>query len=410
MAARTLKCGSATVHLSAREFDLLALLASAGQSVVTKDDMIRSLWEQPDVSESAITQAVFRLRKILAAHDPRVSYIISAHGRGYSFARQAHYEQPSVDVTGTAFRRYRQALSCRASTAPRALNNSIRMLELALEQEPYHLEALIAIGEMYVTAAQLLFGDPYFALQRAHLYITRALRIEPRSCEASAVRSTILLFSESNIAGALDTASSALALDPDSARAQNAMVWTLIAKNHFQDAIAYAKRLLRACPTSPDSTALLGIASYYAGSFEEGLVTLHDALDLDAANGYAQNYAVRSLCAMERYNDAVALLRRLEKTNSFTPYPVAFEAYIAGRRNTLSKHRRDKVTRELADHSILKGLVSIGCGDMRDAEEHLRAATDKMEPGVVLVPIDPLFRNFGNAGRETSPHRARSIA
>ena len=389
--SRTLKCRSRIVHLSTREFDLLWLLASASQSVVTKDEIIRAVWRSRDVADYTVTQAIYRLRKILADHDPRESYIVCARSLGYQFTRRVRNEQSSPDVTDAAFRRYQQALSCR-TTAPDTLTRSIGMLESALQEEPYYLDALIAISEMYVTAAQLLFLDPSLALNLSERFITRALRIEPSSSDAHAVRSNILLLSKQNIAAAADAASSALIFDPDSQRAQAAMVWALIARNNSLDAIAHAKRLLRAAPASADVAALFGIALYYSGAFAQALVPLYDALELDRTNGYAQNYALRCLCAMERYGEASQLLQRTKDT-ARTPYSVAFEAYIANR-NSPSNGRTGPAASKLGSHRILKALVSLGRRDVRGAQDHMNAAANAREPGLALVSRDPLFQSI----------------
>ena len=390
--SRTLKCRSRIVHLSTREFDLLWLLASASQSVVTKDEIVKAVWRSPDVADYTLTQAIYRLRKILADHDPRESYIVCARSLGYQFTRRVRNEQASPDVTDAAFRRYQQALSCRTTTAPDALTRSIRMLESALQEEPYYLDALVAISEMYVIAAQLLFLDPAFALNLSERFIARALRIEPSSSDAHAVRSNILLLSKQNIAAASDAASSALIFDPDSQRAQTAMIWALIARNNSLDAITYAKRLLRAAPASADVAALFGIALYYSGAFAQALVPLYDAMELDRTNGYAQNYALRCLCAMERYGEASQLLQSANDT-ARTPYSVAFEAYIANR-NSLSNGRTGVAAGRLGRHRILKALVSLGRRDVRGAQDHLNAAADAREPGLALVSRDPLFQDL----------------
>lgn len=389
--SRTLKHRSRKIRLRPKEFELLTLLAGSAQSVVTKDEIIRTVWRNADVSESALTQAIYRLRKVLTDSDPEELYIVSDRGLGYQFTKRVYSESFAPDVLEVPFRRYQRAVWCRATTNPAAINQGIKTLELALEEEPNYTDALVAISEMYITAANLLFLEPAFALERADYYINKALRLEPSSSEPYGVLSSVLLHFKQDAVAACNAANDALAFCSDSQRGLSAMVWALIARNEAVEAIAYAKRLLRATPASPDSAALLGVAFYYSRSFDEALVRLYDALEMDPANGYALNYAIRCLCALERYDEA-SRVARTAKIKAATPYIIALEAYIAGRRNTLNGPRLKVIARELSGHHILNALISLGCGNNRRAEEHLNAAAQKKEPALIFARRDPLFR------------------
>lgn len=367
------------------------LLVNSAQTVVSKDEIAKALWPNQDVSEQALSQAVHRLRSTLAIYDPHTSYIVAVPARGYKFTQQIQSEQLKPEITGIAFRHYRQALSSRTTITPEAIGESARMLELALEEEPYYVDALVAASETYVIAAQLVFMDPFFALRRAKRHIKRALEIEPCSSETHSVLSTILLLSEHDPQGALQAANNALAFDPKSERALGATVWALIANEKFPDAVLQAKQLLHADPASPNYNALLGIALYYSKAFDEAVPPFYDALDLDAKNGYALNYLLRSLCALEQYDDAHELLKKIE-TEVFAPCLSALAAYVAGRkRRSLVRGRNGAPGPVSTDNCLLEALVSIGRKDWGRGREHLQAAIQKLEPGLALVPMDPLF-------------------
>jgi DNA-binding winged helix-turn-helix (wHTH) protein/tetratricopeptide (TPR) repeat protein len=70
------------IPLAPKSFDvLLHLVANAGR-VVSKDDLLKTVWPGSFVEESNLTQHIFRLRKVLAEIDNAIATI---PGRGYQF-------------------------------------------------------------------------------------------------------------------------------------------------------------------------------------------------------------------------------------------------------------------------------------------------------------------------------------
>lgn len=83
--ARTLRHRGSAVALRPKEFGLLLLLVSSQGAAVSKDSIVEAVWKHADVSDAAITQNVYRLRKILAARDPHTGHIAAVPGVGYRF-------------------------------------------------------------------------------------------------------------------------------------------------------------------------------------------------------------------------------------------------------------------------------------------------------------------------------------
>lgn len=83
--ARSLRYDRRSVAVRPREFDLLVLLARASGNLVTKEEIIRCVWSKEEVSDAALTQCVYRLRRTLALFEPHVTHITAIPGRGYQF-------------------------------------------------------------------------------------------------------------------------------------------------------------------------------------------------------------------------------------------------------------------------------------------------------------------------------------
>ncbi len=74
-----------TIALNRKTFDLLLLLIDHRNRVVSKEELLQSLWRDQFVEESNLTQHVFLLRKALSRHASGQKIIETVPGRGYRF-------------------------------------------------------------------------------------------------------------------------------------------------------------------------------------------------------------------------------------------------------------------------------------------------------------------------------------
>lgn len=82
---RVLRRGEEQVPLTPKALEVLLLLIEHRGDVVSKDQLMRTVWPDSFVEESNLTQTVFMLRKALG-EAPEQRYIVTAPGRGYRFA------------------------------------------------------------------------------------------------------------------------------------------------------------------------------------------------------------------------------------------------------------------------------------------------------------------------------------
>ena len=87
------------VHLEPRVFEVLAHLVANRPRVVTKDELLRTLWPGEFVSDSALARAVRDARRALGDTGLKERWIQTVHGRGFRFAGEASAEaagEPSL--------------------------------------------------------------------------------------------------------------------------------------------------------------------------------------------------------------------------------------------------------------------------------------------------------------------------
>jgi len=84
--SRSLAKGAEAVKIGARAFDILACLVGNAGQVVTKDELIRTVWPTTNVDDVALRVHMVALRKAIS-EEGKGSCIESIAGRGYQFVR-----------------------------------------------------------------------------------------------------------------------------------------------------------------------------------------------------------------------------------------------------------------------------------------------------------------------------------
>lgn len=83
--ARVAKRGDADVHLTHREFELLKYLAERSGRVVSREELLKELWEYPDPGLTrSVDHAIARLRRKIEPDPQQPRFIHTAVGLGYS--------------------------------------------------------------------------------------------------------------------------------------------------------------------------------------------------------------------------------------------------------------------------------------------------------------------------------------
>lgn len=75
-----------TVPIAPRAFQVLLVLIRRNKQVVTKDDLMKTIWPDTFVEEANLSRNIFLLRKALGESPQDHQYIVTVPGRGYRFA------------------------------------------------------------------------------------------------------------------------------------------------------------------------------------------------------------------------------------------------------------------------------------------------------------------------------------
>ncbi|MFP3562797.1 winged helix-turn-helix domain-containing protein [Paraburkholderia sp. SIMBA_030] len=153
---RTLQRNSETVQLGSRAFDILAAVASANGRLVTKDELMKTVWPDTIVEENNIQVHLSALRKVLG---PDRDLILTVPGRGYQLRQRPAYallDEAGVRASGI------RASGIRASGARRlpppksgllGRDLAVRQIRATLEQA--HVLTLVGAGGIGKTSVAI---------------------------------------------------------------------------------------------------------------------------------------------------------------------------------------------------------------------------------------------------------------
>jgi eukaryotic-like serine/threonine-protein kinase len=82
-ARETLLKAGVAVPLTPKTFQILLVLVRHGQEIVTKDDLMKSVWPDTFVEEANLSRNIFMLRKAMGEGTQDRRYIVTIPGRGY---------------------------------------------------------------------------------------------------------------------------------------------------------------------------------------------------------------------------------------------------------------------------------------------------------------------------------------
>ena len=78
------------VPLTPKTFQILLVLVRHSNEVVTKDDLMKTVWPETFVEEANLSRNIFMLRKALGESPQDHRYIVTVPGRGYRLAENVH--------------------------------------------------------------------------------------------------------------------------------------------------------------------------------------------------------------------------------------------------------------------------------------------------------------------------------
>src|SRR5215467_4857239 len=84
--------GTEPIHLSPKAYSLLSYLVENANRLVTKEELLETLWPDTFVTDGVLKVNILELRKALGETSLGPKHIVTVHRRGYRFVGDVHDE------------------------------------------------------------------------------------------------------------------------------------------------------------------------------------------------------------------------------------------------------------------------------------------------------------------------------
>jgi DNA-binding winged helix-turn-helix (wHTH) protein/Flp pilus assembly protein TadD len=293
---RLLLRGGESIPLTPKAFDLLITLVRHGGHLVSKDDLLRTVWPDTVVEEVNLTVNISVLRKALGRGDNGRGMIQTVPGHGYRFVvpvttrgaavalelqattRKPGMKRPDIDtllrpVTGNAdaYRAYLQGRHDWNQRSEASLKRAIESFQRAVYIDPKFAAAYSGLADCYAALGYLSYVAPAEAFPDAGRHATKALELDATLAEPHASFGLVKLYYEWDWPGADAAFRQAIALDPGYAPTHQWYSIYLIAAGRAAEAFREIQLARQREPLSVPVNSDLGFYQYYTGQYDEAV-------------------------------------------------------------------------------------------------------------------------------------------
>ena len=352
---RTVTYSGQPVPLTPKAFDVLRVLALAGcqGKIVSRNELVDSVWGETIVEESNLTQTIFLLRQALRHFDAQ-DYIETVPRQGYSFRGEVRVisdASPRAITQEITLRwsEHRWAVMAASAIVVFSLAAIIVWLKTAppkpdtQDREAYNLylrgrhfwnmQSDEGFREATTLFEQAVGRDPNFALGWAGLADTwwryalwqsgppgdsfakarraaeRALALAPHRAEPHASLATILCQFDWDWAGSEREFRRSLELDPRQANTWHWYSHFLVSRGRFQESLEASRKAIDLAPVDVPINSHLGWHYYYAGDYKKAIEAHTKALMLQPNHGQTRAFLGLALLGDAQCEPAIAELR-----------------------------------------------------------------------------------------------------
>lgn len=427
--------------------EVLAYLMSQAGRVVSKEELLREVWEGRAVSEEALTGSIYELRKILGDNPRQPTFIETVRKRGYRWIPGPSSRVPAgfeetAETRASRFKEQRWLLAGlgisvllaglsyqdvapgRALDAPAVADREVqenlgraqhflrraRPLDLklaeesfqhAVELDPTRAEALAGLAQTYVLMAEKSMGDRFELYHAARTRARSALELDPELAAAHAALGIGHMVLDWDFVASEKSFRRALELDPSYARAHEWYSWLLSALGRLAEAEAEARTAISLNPASVGPYASLAFTMTQLGRFDAAAAAARRGIEIDDQHRSAWAVLWHALWLGGDFRAAVAVHQKILESRGVPAGHLermrasfereGFEAYL------------EDYDQLLENQLVEKARVAAAIGQHERALEHLARAARKRSPAMIwlagypeLQPLhdDPAFREL----------------
>ncbi len=393
-----LQCYGVDIPLKPKTGALLHYFLQHPHRVITKSELLDTLWRDEDVVEANLAQHVFLLRQAFATYSPGETFIVTTARQGYRFAAPVQTATHKAPTRGPSWRSYVEGRFLIEFRTTESLQHAISAFEATLAADEKHAGALAGIAQANLLAAELLFAEPSAAFSRARAAAQRALELDPDNVEAHIALGDVHLFHDWDFVAAYEALERGTWLDPANSSSRLDKAWFLGIVGNYEAATSEIESVLAREPFSLRAmTTLAAIAMLH-----EDFTTLTDmsdaVLSLDASHGLMRYYLICGLALSGRCREAINVFESVHD-DPYRQQTIAIAAFAAARSGM--RARAEELVTELEDRGrwayaspVNRAVAFVGLNDFDRARELLRSGIESRDPWSVFILRHPAFKEI----------------
>ena len=418
-AERLLLLRGRPLRLTPKTFDLLVSLVRHRGSLMTKDQLLDTVWPKVFVAEINLSVNISALRKILRRSHSRQTFIETVPTRGYRFIAPVSVRRGTAARflrTGSPRSEKRSQASEDARRAcvqgrfhwnrrtveglDRAIQHYWRSLAFDANFAPAHA----GLADAYAAKGYLSYAAPADAFPVAARHAAIALSLDDRLAEAHASLGYVKLYHAWDWDAAERAFRQAVGLDGSNAAAHQWLATFLLAAGRAEEALDEISLAHAREPLSRAINTDLGFIHYYSGRYDEAIRQLDSVLDMDPEFPAAHLWRGRSLQELGQYDAAIAAFQRVDEQLKGWPVSIAARGHVqavcgrtAAARETMAELRQLATRKFVTSYGI--ALVYAGLGETDAAFTWLDRAFEERSHWLVWLRLDPRWGRMRSQAR-----------
>ena len=424
---RRLSTGTGQLAIAPRAFDLLVALVRGAGRLISKKELLDSVWPESFVEEGILTVHVSALRKLLGDTSRTPRFIETVSRSGYRFIAAVSEETlvrqvipgrwsiavlparaPSdaiggephtqrVDVYALCGRGRAHLLSASRSEIPKAIDAFRAAVELDSSYAPAH--AGLALG--YCAQAAMRLAPPLDAYRDARGAALRALAIEDRSADAQLALGSVMFLAEWDWPGAERCLRRAIAIDPSHVQSYLMYGRLLDALGRPGEALEMKLRAFERDPFSPLVHVQIAQCCWNQRRYDEAIEWARRALALDPRHLLAREFLASAYLFKDDFDRYLAEMiahgaAHDVPAEQFEPLKIAYEA---GGRSWFFRYCAEEMSKNPQLPAFQLAVFHTQAGNLDAAFHHLDRAILEHDPSLVDLAVAPQWENLRNDSR-----------
>jgi len=424
---RRLSTGTGQLAVAPRAFDLLVALVRRAGRLISKKELLDSVWPESFVEEGILTVHVSALRKLLGDTSRTPRFIETVSRSGYRFIAAVGEETPvrqvipgrwsiavlparppgdalvgepqlqRVDVYELCGRGRAHLLSASRGGIPKAID----AFRAAAEQDSSYAPAHAGLALACCAQAAMRLAPPLDAYRDARGAALRALAIDDRSADAQLALGSVMFLAEWDWPGAERCLQRAIAIDPSHVQAHLMYGRLLDALGRAGEALEMKLRAFERDPFSPLVHVQIAQSCWNQRRYDEAIAWAQRALALDPRHLLAREFLAGAYLFKDDFDRYLAEMiahgaAQDVPAEQFEPLKIAYET---GGRSWFFRYCAEQMANSPRLPAFQLAVFHTQAGDLDTAFHHLDRAILEHDPSLVDLAVAPQWETLRHDSR-----------